>query len=99
MQTRAPSASKENYICLSKDLHIFHAKGNPLEMVQVHPKVNDIFYKASVPYAFIVKSEEEEEIWLTAQSNIQGKRVPVLAKAKMHYFGPTGSPLEIFPSP
>ena len=87
----------ELHLFMSKDLHIFHAKGNPLEMVQVHPKVNDIFYKASVPYAFIVESEEEEEIWLTAQSNIQGKRVPVLAKSKDALFWSNWEPIGNIP--
>ena len=70
----------ELHLFMSKDLHIFHAKGDPLEPVQVHPKVNDIFYQASVPYAFTTSVDDSKELWLVAQSNIRGKRVPVLAK-------------------
>ena len=74
----------------TQDMHIIHAKGNPLRTIMTHPGKNDIFNHASVPYAFTV----EEELWLVAQGNINGRRIPVLAKTTdaLHWTSPVLGP-------
>jgi hypothetical protein len=66
----------ELHLFATQDMHIIHAKGSPLRSVMTHPGMNDIFNHASVPFAFTV----DDELWLVAQGNINGRRIPVLAK-------------------
>ena len=66
------------HLFATQDMHIIHAKGNPLRGVMTHPGKNDIFNHASVPFAMTVG----EELWLVAQGNINGRRIPVLAKTQ-----------------
>ncbi|MEC7986716.1 MAG: hypothetical protein VX278_16230 [Myxococcota bacterium] len=68
----------ELHLFATQDMHIVHAKGNPLRGVMTHPGKNDIFNFASVPFALSVG----DELWLTAQANINGRRIPVLSKTK-----------------
>ena len=67
----------ELHLFATQDMHIVHAKGHPLRGVMTHPGKNDIFNHASVPFALTV----DDELWLVAQGNIQGRRIPVLAKS------------------
>ena len=85
--------NEELHLFASKDLHIYHAKGTPLKMVPVHPKMNDIYYKASVPFALNV----DDELWLIAQSNVGGKRIPVLSKTKDALFWSPWKPIITLP--
>ena len=71
----------ELHLFATKDLHILHKSGPQLQTVTVHPGMNDIFFWASVPHASVV----EEEIWLVAQTNIGGRRIPVFSKTQDGY--------------
>ena len=67
----------ELHLFATQGMHILHAKGDPMTKVMVHPRKNDLFYKANVPFATVMG----EEIWLIAQTMVNGRRLPVISKS------------------
>ena len=59
------------HLFATSNAHIFHATGEPLQRVAEHNTLN----QAAVPHAVII----DDALWLVAQKNMGGKRVPVRA--------------------